>query len=172
MRFQNKKSKLSHLIAELSAKKTCSRHCLKGTDGRVVHVCPQCPLRESPAFLRQETWCHWKCPNKGPSGRIKTALTVTILVAHWGWIKAKWLARGRLTGYCEISGRKQRMCHWRSVLNRNRAPCSGGSVDWCVVHPPKGCRFNPRSGHIPRFQVQSSVGELTGGNWSMLPLSL
>ena len=30
----------------------------------------------------------------------------------------------------------------------------GGSVGWSII-PPKGCRFDPQSGHIPRLWVQS-----------------
>ena len=34
----------------------------------------------------------------------------------------------------------------------------GGSVVGVLSHRPKGCRFNFRSGHIPRLWVCSPVG--------------
>ena len=37
---------------------------------------------------------------------------------------------------------------------------------------PKGCWFDPQSGHIPRWQVWSLVGACTGGNQLMVSLSL
>ena len=37
---------------------------------------------------------------------------------------------------------------------------------------PKGCRFYPRSGHIPGLQVRSLVGVRMGGSWSMFLLHI
>ena len=46
-------------------------------------------------------------------------------------------------------------------------PSLGGSVGWSIVHRPKGCRFDPWSGHIARLWVRSQVGVHPGGNQLM-----
>ena len=52
-------------------------------------------------------------------------------------------------------------------LKKKLVPWPDGPAGWSVIPTPKGCRFNPRSGHIPGLQVWSQVEVCTGGNWSM-----
>ena len=49
-------------------------------------------------------------------------------------------------------------------IKKENEPWPGGLVGWSIIHPPKGYGFNSQSGHIPRLQVQSLIGEYTGGN--------
>ena len=60
------------------------------------------------------------------------------------------------------------------VLCYKKKSSPGWMVAWLVGASscaPKGCRFDPRSGHIPRLWVQSQVGACTDGNLLMfLPL--
>ena len=54
-------------------------------------------------------------------------------------------------------------------IKRNKVHSLPRWLRWwecCPLHQ-NCCRFHPQSGHIPRLQVQSSIGAWMGGNQSM-----
>ena len=52
----------------------------------------------------------------------------------------------------------------KSIHKENRAPSWPGVWVGALSYTLKVCRFDSRSGHIPRLQVQSLVGACMGGN--------
>ena len=54
-----------------------------------------------------------------------------------------------------------------NIQESDRSPGQVALLIGTSSHTPKGCEFYPQLGHIPRLQVQSPVGQHTGGNHSM-----
>ena len=49
--------------------------------------------------------------------------------------------------------------YWHlNPLRVSESPGWCGSVDWVTAWEPKGCWFNSQSGHMPRLQARSPVG--------------
>lgn len=61
--------------------------------------------------------------------------------------------------FCDILSRRQ---HGK---RDDSTSWPGGLVGWVLSYTPKNCRFDSRSGHIPKLWVRSLAWACTGGNW-------
>ena len=94
---------------------------------------------------------------------VKPCFTFT-LISHL-WFSIVHLLK-ILMKFTKLEG--QNLCDLK--ISKKGQPCPGPVTQLvgASCHAPKGCRFDPQSGHIPRLRVRSLVEMCTGGNQLIL----